>query len=62
VWELVKELCNKKQYSHQAVDNIWEIYILKQCGDNKYNVNDLPVLSIDLLTGKAGAVSYLTVR
>lgn len=31
VLKLVKGLCCEKQYSHQAVDTIWEIYILRQC-------------------------------
>lgn len=30
VLKLVKGLCYKKHSSHQAVDTIWEIYILRQ--------------------------------
>lgn len=29
--KLVKGLSYKKQYSHQAIDIIWEIYILRHC-------------------------------
>ena len=62
VLKRVKGLCYKKHSSPQAADNhLRNLHLetVSDGGDNKLRVNDPPGLLIDLVPGKARAVTVL---